>query len=485
MKRIWILFAFALVLASCSKALEEDPKSFISATNFYQNESDAKAAIAGAYSSIGNEYYGPCLGMYAFMALHSGIADGRGSQAPITVYDQVLDAVNIGRMSDLWGRIYTAINRANAVLDNVPDITMNEALKSRILAEAHFLRANAYFDLVRGWGPVPIRVSETKGLDEVGAPRAPESEVYALIISDAQVAERDLPDISPEGTGRATKWAAKMLLAQVYLTNEQWAEARDLAEEVINSGLFSLVEVREPDDFYQIFRASTHSEDIMSVQHSVNTQSELVQFLHRTNIPDYNPQGGGFFAWLPITNSYIGDSWDDADLRKSFNLYTEFRNSDGEIEPLPPTTPILFKKWIDDPNGTQTYAVPIFRLTEAYLIYAEAASQAEGGPSTLALERLNMIKRRGYGYDTAASSPIDYPAGMTQQDFREAVLKERDYEFILERRRWWDLKRTGKVFEYFESIGRTFIPERLLWPIPENEINTNPALTPQDQNPGY
>ncbi len=485
MKKLIFLLIPILVLGSCESFLEEDPKSFISAANFYENEADAKSAIAGAYASLQNEYYGPALGMYAFMVLHSGAADGRGSQAPISIYDQVLNQVNIGRIGALWGRLYTAINRANAVLDNVPDIEMNEALKARILAEAHFLRANAYFELVRGWGPVPLRLTETKGVDEVGAPRAPEAEVYAQIIADAQIAEKDLPDVPSEGPGRASSWAAKMLLAQVYLTTEQWAQARGLADEVINSGQFSLALVSEPDDFYQIFRSQTHSEDIMSIQHSQNSQSEICQFLHRTNIPVYNPQGSGFFAWLPIQNSFIGDSWDDNDLRKEFNLYTEYLDENGNVVPLPEQTPILFKKFIDTPDGMQTFAVPVFRYTEAFLIYAEAASQAEGGPSALALERLNMIKRRGYGYDPFSPSPVDYPAGMSQEEFRDAVLKERDYEFLLERRRWWDLKRTGKVMEYFESIGRTFIPERLLWPLPENEINTNPALGPEDQNPGY
>ncbi|MCB0616454.1 MAG: RagB/SusD family nutrient uptake outer membrane protein, partial [Phaeodactylibacter sp.] len=341
MRNLIFLLLPIFVFTSCKDFLMEDPKSFISAANFYENESDAKAAIAGAYASLGNEYYGPSLGMYAFMVLHSGAADGRGSQAPISIYDQVLNQVNIGRMGDLWGRMYTAINRANAVLDNVPDIEMNEALKTRILAEAHFLRANTYFELVRGWGPVPLRLTETKGVDEVGAPRASEDEVYAQIISDAQAAEKDLPDVSPEGPGRASRWAAKMLLAQVYLTREQWGEARGLAEEVINSGQFSLVLVSEPNDFYQIFRSETNSEDIMSVQHSSNSQSEICNFLHRTNIPVYNPQGSGFFAWLPIQNSYIGDSWDDNDLRKEFNLYTEYVDENGEVVPLPEATPIL------------------------------------------------------------------------------------------------------------------------------------------------
>ena len=276
-----------------------------------------------------------------------------------------------------------------------------------------------------------------------------------------------------------------MLLAQVYLTREKWDLARDKADEVINSSNFSLVLVEKPDDFYQIFRTQTNSEDIMSKHHDEAHQSVLVNYLNRPNIPVYNPSGSGFFAWLPIQNSFIGDSWDNNDLRKSFNLFSEYQDENGNTVSLPSSTPILFKKFIDDPSGLQTYSVPIFRYTEAFLIYAEAASQAEAGPSTKALERLNMIKRRGYGYDPYSPSPVDYPSGMNQEDFRNAVLKERDYEFLLERRRWWDLKRTGRVQSYFESIGRPFIEERLFWPLPENEINTNPALTAADQNPGY
>ena len=129
--------------------------------------------------------------------------------------------------------------------------------------------------------------------------------------------------------------------------------------------------------------------------------------------------------------------------------------------------------------------MPIYRFTEAYLFYAEASSMADGSPSALALERLNMIKRRAYGYDPTAVSPVDYPSGMSGNDFRDAIIQERAYEFITERRRWFDLKRTGKVKEAFAAAGKTIIDERLLYPIPEDEINNNPAISQQDQNPGY
>lgn len=101
------------------------------------------------------------------------------------------------------------------------------------------------------------------------------------------------------------------------------------------------------------------------------------------------------------------------------------------------------------------------------------------------MERLNTIKRRAYGYAPNAVSPVDYPAGMSQTEFREAVLQERAYEFLIERRRWFDLKRTGKVKEAFAAAGKNILDERMLWPIPEDEINNNPAINQADQNPGY
>ncbi len=101
------------------------------------------------------------------------------------------------------------------------------------------------------------------------------------------------------------------------------------------------------------------------------------------------------------------------------------------------------------------------------------------------MERLNIIKRRAYGFDPISVSPVDYTADMNQTDLREAIIQERAYEFITERRRWFDLKRTGKVKEAFAAAGKNIIDERLLWPIPEDEINNNPAITQADQNPGY
>ncbi|MHA4846730.1 RagB/SusD family nutrient uptake outer membrane protein [Flavitalea antarctica] len=484
MRKVIIFLFFASALSSCKKMLKEEPKSFISKTNFYQTESDAVAAIRGAYSSFQTDYYG--ITYYLFITLHSDYANGRGSQAPITLFDRILDQTNIDRSRVNWSTLYQQINQANAVLGNVPSIeAITPAVKTRILAEAHFLRSMAYFNLVRGYGAVPIKTTESVDISSIAGVREPESKVYELIIEDALIAEKDLPETVGAETGRASKYAAKMLLAQIYLTLEKWNEAATKANDVIASGRYSLVEVKKQEDFYKIFATITNSEDIMSLHHSDTRQSQIPIYEHRPSTPPYNYSSGGNFAWLPNLNSFIGNSWNNNDLRKSFNLYTKYLGPNGDSIALPAASPILFKKFITAPNGFGNYSVPIFRYTEAFLIHAEAAAMAAGSPPALALERLNMIKRRAYGYSPASVSPVDYPPGMSKEAFRDAVLNERGYEFILEGRRWWDLKRTGRVKSAMAAAGRTFIDARLLWPIPTEEINNNPALSQQDQNPGY
>src|SRR3982751_4165193 len=116
MKKSIILLFSALSLFGCKKTLEEVPKNFISKANFYQTEADAQAAIRGAYSSFGTDYYG--ITYYLFLVLHSDYANGRGSQAPITLFDRALDQTNIDRSTANWSLLYAQINQANSVLNN-------------------------------------------------------------------------------------------------------------------------------------------------------------------------------------------------------------------------------------------------------------------------------------------------------------------------------------------------------------------------------
>lgn len=489
MKKLLILLIIMIsgfCFNACEDVLIEEPEGILVQETFYQNESDALSALTAVYSIFdrGNGY--PTIWFMALLENRAEYSNGRGSQIPMSVYDTPLDNSNQSRAFGVYNELYIGINRANAVMDNVADIDMNETLRSQYLAEARFLRAFFYSNLVKYWGGVPIRENEFTNLEQVPQPRASIAETWSFIIEDLQMAIPDLaPSFSESDSGRATSWAAKMLLADTYLNTENWQAAMDLADDVIVNGPFSLIEVQEADDFMQIYgpEVVTHQEDIWSAHHSATNGQQVPTFIHDGNL-GYSV--GGFRAWLPVENSILG-SWDADDLRQEFNLYS-FRVIDGDTIFVNVQTPLLFRKYRDPDAPDNVNArnnIPFFRLPEAYLIYAEASSELNGGPDALALERLNIVRRRGYGLDLNSPSLQDYGAGLSAADFKDRVLDERAYEFVLEMKRWNDLLRTGRAQEVIEATGKVWSDVSLLFPIPIDEINNNPALSPSDQNPGY
>ena len=486
MRKLLYLLLIAGLLISCDSTLEEVPEDRISLENFYNTREDALAAVFAVYAPLrADNYYGArFLGQLEALADY---ADGRGSYRPVSEY-QGLDPTNIGRSENMWQQMYTSINRANAVMANVPAIEMDEGEKAAIIAEAHFLRALNYYHLVRGWGGVPIKTEESTDLSDIATPRSSENEVYGLIINDLQIAERDLPSAHDE-VGRATRWAAKTLLADVYLTREQWDLARDKAQEVIASGEFSLVTIQEPDDFEEIFGSEVinSTEEIFSLKYTrVDGQGFwYLSFLHRVQA---GYSAAGFRVLLGLPQLPFFTEWDDNDLRKEYNIYTSYLDDNGDIVELPDNEPMLFRKFRDaagvSPNGHGN-DFPILRYADALLIHAEAASQAGNGPTAEAYESVNQIRRRAYGLNPDTPDPTVDLSGLNAQSFREAVILERAHEFIAEGKRWWDLKRTGTAKEVIEATGKSFSDVHLLWPVPLTEIDNNPALSANDQNPGY
>src|SRR5699024_8243041 len=121
-------------LFGCKNILQENPKDFVARSNFYKNASDAESAITGVYSSLAGNYG---ITYWLFLVDQSDYENGRGSQAPLSNFSQIMDIANIQRAGDIWSSFYRTINRANSVLDNVPDINMAEGEKNKVLAEAH------------------------------------------------------------------------------------------------------------------------------------------------------------------------------------------------------------------------------------------------------------------------------------------------------------------------------------------------------------
>jgi starch-binding outer membrane protein, SusD/RagB family len=484
--KIVMVMLACLAGTSCEDMLTEDPDDRLSSINFYKTKADATAAVDAIYSPLRSTYGGTDWG-----GQFTGAEDyalGTGIYLPLSQY--VMNSSSIARTDAAWRAFYQAIRNANVALKYIPAIVMDEAEKNAILGEARFLRALAYRDLVRSWGGVPLRSEPTESLQEeaISGKRASVAEVYDFIVRDLQFAETNLP-VKQDLAGKPTKWAAKTMLADIYLTNERWLDARDKANEVIMSGAHSLVRVSQPSDFELIFgpTAITSSEDVFSLKYSRALGGSQIAQQYAMANSAYSSGGYGSFYGLP-TFPLLRD-WDHADLRYQFDIYTSYPTRSGTIVQTGPDQPILFGKFKDAgfaPSHGNDF--PIYRYPDALLIYAEAASQENGGPTVLALERLNMVRRRAYGYDPTVPSPVDFTllTAPTAQSFRDLVLKERAYEFLCEFKRWFDLVRTNTVKQVIKDAKGIDVPDYfLLFPIPQVEIDNNPAIGPEDQNQGY
>ncbi|WP_247236639.1 RagB/SusD family nutrient uptake outer membrane protein [Telluribacter sp. SYSU D00476] len=481
------LLSTSLLTLSCKDLLEEVPTALLSRSQFYKTAADANSAVnaISATYHTNNMYI---LRYGVFTTALEDYASGQGQYIPLSQY-QVTTSI-MGTTDGFWAGFYKTIDAANLALKYIPTITMDEKQKDQLLSEAHFYRAHAYYNLVRMFGALPIRTEPTEDLSAVGGKREPVDKVYAQIIEDLKKAEAGLP-LTQTLAGRPTLGAAKTMLADVYLVREQWTDARDKAEEVIKSGAYSLVNVSQSSDFEKIFGAgvTSSSEEVFSIkfQRTVAGGSFLPQFYH---LPTSQWATSGFGTFFGFPTYPLLRDWSAADLRKGFNLYTAGPNKQGVIVQNGANQPIRFGKFKETgapSSGAHGVDYPVYRYADALLIYAEAASQADKGPTALALERLNMVHRRAYGYAPSSPSPVDFTLeGQTAASFRDLVLKERAYEFLVEGKRWHDLVRTGTAKQVIKAAKGIDIPNSvLLMPIPKQEIDNNPDIEPNDQNPGY
>src|SRR2546430_2942936 len=257
------LTALALA-ASCDSFLDPSPSDVLAPETFYKSSSDALAAVNGVYEQVKWSYW---LGFWyvSDVATDDILASAKFGSDGHRMSDYIFDATE-WPIGDIWGNAYRTINRANAVLDRVPAITMDPALRTRLLGEAHFMRALAYFNLVRSFGDVPLLEHEVTSLEGVRVSRTPVEDVYALILSDLQQAAAGLPSsYSGIEVGRVTSGAAQALLAKVYLTRQDWANAAQTSGQLITTGRYALLPNWK--DCFKIATKVTNSESIFEINY--------------------------------------------------------------------------------------------------------------------------------------------------------------------------------------------------------------------------
>lgn len=483
MKKILFTLTIALSLTGCTKWLDEEPKQ-IAESVFYSTPTELEAAVNAVLLPLRQAREAQMANYIATLECHSDWMVGRGSWEPLGLY-QGLNDVNITRIQGFWDAFYVGVRNANLVIRNaVAGNSISQEQVDQYVSEARFLRAYLYYQLVQNWGGVPLRIESNMDLPHL--PRSSSDDVYALIVEDLLSAENQLPPTASI-SGRPTRWAAKTLLAEVFLQLQRYPEAAERADQVIAQGGYTLESVASVQDIQnRIFGPDiiSSSEEIFALKYA-RLEDQGNYLLWISNHPAsrlFTPQGIGAYAVHGNASNPNYVNWDDRDLRKGLWDRIDYGNAPNAL---------ISSKYVD-PQAISQYAAgndqPIFRLSDALLLYAEAAVRAEGSVSPAALEALNKVHRRAYGHNPGSPSEDDLDIEpFNPESFIDRVVRERGYEFIFEGKRWLELKRLGKVDELINyAKGLAVVERHLLWPIPNSEFNYNNAIDPStDQNPGY
>lgn len=462
MKKYTYILATALglsVLTGCEDRLEVAPTTQVEADVAVTDFNSLDKAALGVYSALQSEdYYG-----FRYAIYHEIYSDNMQFVGTFTTDAEAarraLTASNL-QIENFWGTIYLVINRANTVIAQAERLvtagTITAEQRDAVSGEMHFLRALAYFDLVKVFGGVPLELNATAGLPDIqNLARSSEQDVYTQIITDLTTAESMLSMVEAGDPRRASGLAATALLARVYLQNGNNAEAQARASQVIESGAFSLMPT-----FASIFttEGSGNSESIFEIDFTPNDQNSL------GSATNPNTPGQKFYV-SEDTYTVLQASAANGDSR--FAATVRIEGSANRRRLL---------KYEDAVNNADN--VIVIRLAEMYLIRAEAAVRqtANGGDNILpvslqVLSDINAVRTR------AGLRPL---LALTNRAALDEILLQRRLEFVGEGLRFMDLRRYNRTCQVLGFCDAQAF--RNLWPIPLQQIEINPNL---EKNPGY
>lgn len=471
-KKLLLLSLCSLGLfTSCEKFLEEKPYDFLTATNFYQNEGDAIAGLNGVFSVMqAQTYYGRTVWLVTelpadYMAVVGATTGDRAELSRFTY------TANNGEIGNWWVNNYRLIGRANDVIEKVPAVSMDEASKNNIIGNARFLRALAYFELVRSYGDVPLITATVKGPnDDLRPARTPKAQVYEQIIQDLQFAEANClreNQIPAGNKGRVSSGAAASLLAKVYLTRASSSDAKGTDNQdalaacnrVISSNLYSLVPVY--GDVFLPDREN-NAEHIFSVQFDL--PPNVGNIIVRQNLP----AALGGFASFTVEDWFVR-SYAATDVRKDWNV-----SNKANTTTLPQ---YYFNKFRDDKRiGNDSRANwLVTRYADVLLMQSEALNNLNAADPTK-YQGINRVRQRA----GLAALPL---TATTKDAFVDLLVQERAWELCHEGHRRYDLIRLNRLKQVEKTIfNRDISDNYLLFPIPQTEIILNPNLV---QNPGF
>jgi len=515
MKRIAYLTVSMLALTSCSNDfLDLVPPTSLSSASFYQTVDQFDQATAAAYTNLrGIAFMGIFMDeMRSDNTFYTRYAADRGTSTSAEAYTEFRDnsvtSQEPNSPGNRYGNAYQGISKVNTILTRLENAPLTAEEKDRIAGEALFLRAFYYYDLVQHFGGVPLQLKEIVATDEAFIPRSTAAEVYDQIIADLNTAIPLLPVATtfPQ-SGRATRGAAKMLLAYAYLSKptkeveKATAELLDITE--MNYGLL--------DNYADVFDPvhKNNKESIFEVQYKQGNEGQhsdfIWRFIPKATNPDFilgvngtNARGGLASGGWNVPTQEMIDSYEAGDLRLPASIaVAEGTVDDNSVMTITavkspvdylPTPGVAYqyfiRKYLHPPYQVEFNTDnnwPVFRYAGALLLLAE--SLVAQGRNTDALPYINQVRRR---------ANLGELSSVTAED----VANEMRHELAFENHRWMDLIRNGMAIEAIQAKGERMkalygwlLPStfginenKFIYAIPARELLINTSLT---QNPGY
>lgn len=493
MKKQYILILILGLTACKEEFLEKTPIVGTTEENFYRTEEDAIAAVNAAYAALQFQLSPAGHFRWFWGDIMSDDSDkgggGDNDVNDLLQLEHFQGPTNTDLLEAEWGADYEGIYRANVVLEKVPPIEMDVALKARILGEAKCIRAWHFYNLVTMFGGVPL-ADHVLAPSEYNMPRASAEEVWDLIEQDLSEAIPVLwkrSEYPAADLGRITKGTAQALLVKTYLWRQKWPEAKTTAEEIINSNEYHLVA-----DYADIFPeyGENNSESVFEIQYmnasGGNWGKNNANEGTFTNVfTRARGQFAGYGFNIPtqdFVDEFFKEGFEDPRLASTvFRLGDEMGDRGTFTIDATGGSPYLYypKKYFNnksedapfgDPNPNGGTNDRVIRYADVLLMHAEAAYHT--GDESAARASLNQVRARVNIPDISYSG----------QALLDAIYRERRLELGLEAHRFFDLVRTGRAPQVLANLG--FVAGvHELFPIPQSQIQaTNGALT---QNPGY
>lgn len=477
-----------MVLAGCDSFVEPEVHSQLAPSNL-TDAAGIRSALGTAYSEA--EWGGTKArinNMSEWMTdvqWQTGGGENRVASVIIQFnWDSTLPPYNF-----TWNKAYRAVRSANIILDNVDQADISDDLKALYRAESRFVRAMAYWDLYRWYGPVPLRTTSNTDEQPAELPRASEDEMKTFLETEFSEIIPNLPAPGQQPDyGRATSGAARGWLMRFYLNTNQWQKAADTAQNIIDMNAYALY-----PNYLDMFRERNERNSEYMWADFLTVEGPGCNILNATFPPGFQRNERTGLEWQDSWNNWASqyrilddfyNSFDPDDDRRD-PIIAEYINFNGDtvdlIEDFNNNTR-AFKPW-PDPNGQGNFHgndQPRLRYAAVLLARAEALNELRG-PNQESIDLINQVRDRA-GVDDVSLGDFN-----SKKELREyIVIKERGWEFYREGIRRDDLLRIGKFIEIAENRevyqGSTIGEHRRRFPLPQPAIDANPEL---EQNPGY